>query len=61
MAGEIERIEALVKASEARLGNQGFVEKAPHEVVQRERERARAQQEQVEKLREKLGLLEGRG
>ena len=61
VAGEIERIEALVKASEARLGNQGFVEKAPHEVVQRERERARAQQEQVEKLREKLGLLEGRG
>ena len=58
---EIGRLTGQVRASEAKLSREDFVRKAPAEVVEREREKARTQQEQLTKLSLKLSLLEGAG
>jgi valyl-tRNA synthetase len=42
---------------EKKLANGQFVERAPEEVVEREREKARSFGEQLEKLRSKLAEL----
>jgi valyl-tRNA synthetase len=61
LSQEIGRLEAQVRASEGKLSNEQFVERAPADVVEREREKVRAQQEQLDKLREKLALFQGSG
>jgi valyl-tRNA synthetase len=61
LAEEIGRLEGQVRASEGKLANEQFVRRAPVEVVEREREKARAQREQLSKLGEKLALFRGRG
>jgi valyl-tRNA synthetase len=61
LSQEIDRLEGLVRASEGKLSNEQFVERAPADVVEREREKARGQQEQLGKLREKLELFQGTG
>ncbi|MDX1622392.1 MAG: valine--tRNA ligase [Gemmatimonadota bacterium] len=51
--GEIARTRSLLEASRAKLANEQFVEKAPAEVVEREREK----QEDLERAVERLGSL----
>ena len=58
---EMERLEDRLRDTRRKLDNEQFVTKAPEEVVEREREKARSQREQLEKLGEKLDLFEGRG
>ena len=52
-------LEARIAALEGRLADAAFVEKAPAEVVQRERERLAGWREQMDKVNERLGRLEG--
>jgi valyl-tRNA synthetase len=59
LGGEIERLGAQLAGAEVRLANEQFVFRAPDDVVQRERERARGLEEQLAKLREKLALFQG--
>ncbi|HET7229698.1 MAG TPA: valine--tRNA ligase [Longimicrobium sp.] len=56
---EANKLEGLATGTEKKLANQGFVAKAPPEVVEREREKLAGYREQVEKLRGKLAALEG--
>ncbi|HEU4556270.1 MAG TPA: valine--tRNA ligase [Longimicrobium sp.] len=56
---EAARLEGLATGTEKKLANEGFVAKAPAEVVEREREKLAGFREQVEKLRGKLAALEG--
>jgi len=60
LRGEIDRLRGHLDSVQARLAKEGFVSRAPAEVVQRERDRAGALLEQSERLREKLEALEGR-
>ncbi len=55
---EVERLDDLVKRTEAKLGNEQFVSKAPAEVVDREREKAAGYREQRDRLAAKLAALE---
>ncbi len=54
---EVERIEGLLRGSEQKLENRQFLEKAPEEVVEREREKHRSLQEQRARLLEKRSAL----
>jgi valyl-tRNA synthetase len=56
---EVQRIRGLVQGTEAKLANEGFVARAPAEVVQRERDKLEGYREQVETLETKLRALEG--
>jgi valyl-tRNA synthetase len=56
---EAGRLEGLATGTEKKLANEGFVAKAPPEVVEREREKLAGYREQVVKLRAKLAALEG--
>ena len=56
---EIERLAGQLRGTEAKLGNPGFLEKAPEDVVARERDKALVFREQMEKLQEKLKVFEG--
>jgi valyl-tRNA synthetase len=56
---EAAKLEGLAVGTEKKLSNEGFVAKAPAEVVEREREKLAGYREQVEKLRAKLAALEG--
>jgi valyl-tRNA synthetase len=60
LAGEIRRLEGQLTGVQKKLDNGHFVQRAPQEVVEREREKARSFGEQLDKLRVKLsGLSEG--
>ncbi len=59
LRGEIERIERQEASTGARLENASFVERAPAEVVQRERDKLASYSEQREKLARSLSALEG--
>ncbi len=59
LEGEIERLSGQLSGTLRKLENRGFIEKAPGEVVEREREKAASFQEQLKKLREKLHAFEG--
>jgi valyl-tRNA synthetase len=59
LRGELGRVEGLVRGTEGKLANEGFVAKAPAEVVDREREKLASLREQREKLAAKLAALEG--
>lgn len=57
---EIERIVGRLAASDKKLANANFIERAPAEVVEKEREKAATAADQMKGLSEKLALLEGR-
>ena len=59
LAKEIGKFEGLVKGLESKLSNSGFLEKAPAEVVERERTRKTEYEENLSKLRSSLELLRG--
>jgi valyl-tRNA synthetase len=61
LAQEIQRLEQQVRAGEARLSNEQFVQRARPDVVEKEREKLRTQKEQLAKLQEKLDFFRGRG
>ena len=54
---EITKFQKLLKGMEAKLGNKSFLEKAPAEVVEREREREKEYRASLEKLESSLSLL----
>jgi valyl-tRNA synthetase len=57
LSKELELADVDIARREARLGNAGFVEKAPVQVVQRERDGLAAVRVTAEKLRERLRQL----
>ena len=57
---EIERVEGEKAKCEAKLGNPSFVERAPANVVQQERERLASFKAKLEKLKQQLAKLESR-
>jgi valyl-tRNA synthetase len=57
---EIDRLDGQLTATQAKLSNPQFAERAPAEVVAKEREKAAVFQDQRDKLREQLQALEGR-
>ncbi len=59
LAKELARIEDGVARSQKLLSNEGFIAKAPAEVVQKEQEKLVSLQEQAEKLRGRLSALAG--
>jgi valyl-tRNA synthetase len=59
LRGEIQRLEGQHSGTLKKLENESFVQKAPAEVVEREREKAASLREQLEKLQEKLNAFEG--
>jgi valyl-tRNA synthetase len=59
--GEMDRLESLLEGARKRLANQDFLGKAPEEVVQRERDKARSLEEQRERLEAKRKVLSGAG
>ena len=54
---EISRLGGQMDGSRKMLGNENFVQQAPAEVVEREREKARSFEEQLDKLTSKLTTL----
>ncbi len=57
LRGELERVDGLLSSTEKRLGNAQFVERAPEEVVAREREKAASLADQRDRLARKLTAL----
>jgi valyl-tRNA synthetase len=57
LSEEIDRLEGQVKVVSGKLANEQFVERAPAEVVDKEREKARSFGEQLDKLRAKRDAL----
>jgi len=58
LAKEIEKLEKDLQRIEGKLGNPAFVDKAPEPVVAKEREKLRAQQQTLAKLREQKQRIE---
>jgi len=59
LEGELERLEGLLEQTEQQLSNEQFLEKAPDEVVEREREKRQSLEEQHDRLLEKRSALVG--
>ena len=59
LRGEIERLDSQLKGTEKKLENQNFVDRAPKEVVDKERAKADSFREQQAKLQQKLQAFEG--
>jgi valyl-tRNA synthetase len=59
LSAEIQRLAGQLKGVRSKLENRSFLERAPEEVVAREREKEATFQEQMEKLQEKLKIFEG--
>ena len=57
LAREVQRLEGQLTGVQKKLDNGEFVQRAPEEVVEREREKARSFGEQLDKLRVKLSDL----
>jgi len=57
LEAEINRLRGQLEGSRKTLGNERFVQQAPAEVVEKEREKARSFEEQVDKLTSKLATL----
>ena len=57
LQGEIQRLSGQMDKARKRLANESFVQQAPAEVVEREREKARSFEEQMDKLTSKLATL----
>ena len=58
LATEIARLEGQLAGTRRKLDNQSFVDRAPAEVVQHERDKAQSQEEQLASLRDKLTLFD---
>jgi valyl-tRNA synthetase len=58
---EIDRIEGMLRGTEAKLANESFTSRAPADVVEKERAKAESQRSQLQGLREKLRLFQGEG
>jgi valyl-tRNA synthetase len=58
---EVERVAGLADGTRGRLGNESFVARAPSDVVQKERDKLQALEEQKAKLEHTLEALEGSG
>jgi valyl-tRNA synthetase len=59
LQGELHNVRQEVARTETLLANQGFLSKAPAEVVQRERDKLGEQVQRAAKLEERLAALEG--
>jgi valyl-tRNA synthetase len=59
LSSEIERLEGQLAGTRRKLENSNFVERAPADVVQHERDKAASQEEQLETLRAKRALFDG--
>ena len=59
LSAEIQRLAGQLKGVRGKLENQNFLDRAPEEVVVREREKEASFLEQMEKLQEKLKIFEG--
>jgi len=57
LQAEAEQTEAEIERTEALLANEGFIGRAPANVVERERAKLASAQERLPKLRERLALL----
>ncbi len=57
LQGELDKAEAAVVRSQKTLDNQGFITKAPPEVVQKERDKLARLEEQARKLGDRLRML----
>lgn len=57
IADEIKKKEAFVKGLEGKLGNPGFREKAPEQIIKQEEARLQEEKENIEKLRKELDFL----
>ena len=57
LQGEIDNLDGEIARAEQLLANEGFVTKAPGEVVCRERDKLARYQKERDKLKEKLGGL----
>ncbi len=57
LEAEINRLRGQLEGSRKTLGNERFVQQAPAEVVEKEREKARSFEEQLDKLTSKLATL----
>ena len=55
---ELERVQGMLRATDAKLGNEQFVAKAKEEVIQREREKAASLRDQMTSLKEKLEAIQ---
>jgi valyl-tRNA synthetase len=58
LRGEIDRVDTQLRATEGKLQNQDFVNRAPADVVQRERDKAESLRDQRARLSSKLTDLE---
>jgi valyl-tRNA synthetase len=54
---ELDRLESLLAAAEARLASENFVSRAPAQVIEREREKAKSFRDQRDRLAVKLDAL----
>ena len=52
LAKEMEKLEKDLKRVQGKLGNSAFVDKAPAEVVEKEREKMQAQEQALQQLQE---------
>jgi valyl-tRNA synthetase len=59
LGAELERLDGLIAGTAKKLENEGFVARAPAEVVEREREKLGSFREQREKLAAKVAALAG--
>jgi len=59
LGAEIQRLSGQLQGVRAKLENRKFVERAPENVVAREREKEATFREQMEKLQEKLEIFQG--
>ncbi len=56
---EVARVGSLLAGANRKLENENFVNRAPDEVVEKERDKARSLEAQLQGLREKLALFQG--
>ncbi len=61
MSKELSRLEEILASSKARLDSRKFLERAPADVVEREREKERSIEERRRRLMEKRRALEETG
>ena len=54
---EIANLEKVIKANEGKLANKEFVNKAPEEVVEKEREKLKGWQAELKKIKEQIKNL----